>query len=492
MAITRTRPPDAPGAPPLATGAHRRWPRRLLIGLNIFVAMMIIATASTYGYFKYKFGQIPKIGELSELLRDNAPGEPMNVLFVGSDSRDDIADEESESFGRDQVSGQRADAIILLHVDPRTTEARMLSIPRDLWVPIHGTGKSNKINGAFNGGPKQLIPTVSEALGIPIDHYVQMDFNGFRGLVDAVGGVEMYIPSPVRDRQTGLSIPDPGCVRFDGNMALAWVRSREFQQMESGRWRVDPTADHGRIQRQQDFIRRLMREAAADAKSLNIFTIKDMVNTAVKNVQIDEEFDEDQLVGLARRFRSLEPEAVEMLTLPTTGAGIRGVSALKIKQPDAQPILDRFLPSPDPAEEPPADVHPNSVGMRVLNGSGEGGQAGDAGAGLREHGFNIRGVGDADNFGYRSSVIRYGTGQRDKALLVASKIKGGAELREASGLVGVDLVLITGADFDGIKAAGGAAPGPSASSAPSEPAPAPAAEEPTSDATAQPDLEPAC
>jgi hypothetical protein len=256
-------------------------------------------------------------------------------------------------------------------------------------------------------------------------------------------------------------------------MALAWVRSREFQQMESGRWRVDPTADHGRIQRQQDFIRRLMRKAGSRAKSLNIFTIKDMVNATVKHVQIDEEFSDDQLVALARRFRSLEPDAVGMLTLPTTGAGIKGVSALKIKQPDAQPIIDRFIAAPEPPpEEPPADVHPNSVGVRVLNGSGRSGQASDAANGLREHGFNIRGVGDADGFGYRSTVIRYATGQRDKAVLLSSKLKGGAELQEASGLVGVDLVLVTGRSYDGVAAAGGAAV-PPASSSPPPPAQAP-------------------
>jgi LCP family protein required for cell wall assembly len=362
----------------------------------------------------------------------------------------------------------------------------MLSIPRDLWVPIHGTSRSNKINSAFNGGPEQLIPTVSGALGIPIDHYVQMDFNGFRGLVEAVGGVNMYVPSPARDRQTGLFIPDPGCVSFDGHMALAWVRSREYQHMEGGRWRTDPTADHGRIQRQQDFIRRLMREAAADAKSLNIFTIKDMVNTAVQNVQIDEGFDEDQLVGLARRFRSLEPDAVEMLTLPTTGAGLRGISALKIKQPDAQPILDRFIAAPEPSEEPPPDVHPNSVGMRVLNGSGQGGQAGDAAAGLRAHGFNIRGVGDADRFNYQSTVIRYGQGQRGKALLVSSKIQGGAQLQEASGLLGVDLVLITGTGFQGIAAAASSPPADAPTSAP------PATEAQRQEAAPPPPAEPAC
>lgn len=484
MATTRTRPPTAPGAPLLPTRRPRRWPRRLLIGLNVLVAMMIIATASTYGYFKYKFGQIPKIGELQQLLRGVDPGEPMNVLFVGSDSRAEISEEETDSFGT--VGGQRADAIILLHVDPRTTTARMLSVPRDLWVPIHGTERSNKINSAFNGGPQQLIPTVSNALGIPIDHYVQMDFNGFRGLVDAVGGVNMYLPSPVRDRQTGLFVPEPGCVRFDGQLALAWVRSREFQQMEGGRWRVDPTADHGRIQRQQDFIRRLMREASRDAKSLNPFTIKDMVNTAVNNVRIDEEFDEDRLVDLAWHFRSLQPDAVEMLTLPTTGAGIKGVSALKVKQPEAAPILERFLPAPEPSEEPPPGVHPNSVGMRVLNGSGRGGEAGDAASGLRAHGFNIRGVGDADSFTYRSTVIRYGQGQRDKALLVASKIKGGAQLQEASGLVGVDLVLVTGSSFEGVQAAGGAPPTDAPTSAPPPANEAPPEKEAAEPAPAEP------
>ena len=237
-------PPSEEVVPPRQR--TRSWPRRLLIAANIVVALCVVTTAGGYGYVRWKFGQIDTIDDLGDVLRrgggDDVPiGEPMNVLVVGSDTRENIDQAGTDNFGgTKEVKGQRSDTIILLRVDPKKEQAAMLSIPRDLYVPIAGTNRSNRINTAFEAGEGRLIETVNEALGIPIDHYVQVDFNGLRGIVGAVGGVQIYSPARARDTVTGLNIPNPGCVTLDGNQALAYVRAGQYQYFENGKWRYRP------------------------------------------------------------------------------------------------------------------------------------------------------------------------------------------------------------------------------------------------------------
>ena len=124
---------------------ERRWPRRLLIGANIFVALCVLVTAGGYGYIRLKYGQINKV-DLCSVLRqcgkDDA-GVPMNVLLVGSDTRETASSEDKKTSGAaSQVGGQRSDTIMILHVDPRAEKAAILSIPRDTYLPIAGTNRS--------------------------------------------------------------------------------------------------------------------------------------------------------------------------------------------------------------------------------------------------------------------------------------------------------------------------------------------------------------
>lgn len=455
-------PPDEVGQPRVRR--ERRWPRRLLIAANIIVALCVVTTAAGYGYVRWKFGQIATFDDLGDVLRrgggdDLPPGEPMNVLVVGSDTREGVEAAGSDNFGGTRkVQGQRSDTIILLRVDPENEQAAMLSIPRDLYVEIAGTGRSNRINTAFEAGQDRLIQTVNDALGVPIDHYVQVDFNGFRGIVGAVGGVQIYSPARARDTVTGLNIPNPGCVTLDGNQALAYVRSRQYQYYENGKWRTDPTGDLGRIQRQQDFVRRVLKKANEKARGLNFPAISRLVDTGVKNVQIDKGFGPGEIAQLANRFKSLDPNAVQMLTIPTVPANVGGASVLRMKQPEAQQVIDTFLAKAPVAGAPAAavpNIPPGNIRVRVLNGSGAEGQAREVGGDLGALGFNVAGLGQADSFRYTDSVISYAAGQLDKAKVVQSKIQGPSQLKEDPTLRSIDVVVITGGAFGGVA---GAAP----------------------------------
>lgn len=435
-----------------------------------------------YAYLKWQFGRVPKISFDCDVLRDcgdDDSGRPMNVLLVGSDARENIRAEEQERFGTEKDSGgQRSDTIIVLHADPRAQKAAILSIPRDLAVPIAGrpSQRPDRINSAFQNGPEVLIRTIRESLGIEIDHYAEVDFNGFRSVVDAIGGVTLFFDAPARDRVSGLDIQRSGCVEMDGETALAYVRSRNYQYLENGKWHKDGTADLGRIERQQVFIRRVLGKASRAGR--NPLTLNALVNTAVDKVTIDKAFSTKDVFRLARQFKSLEPDAVEILNLPTTDARIDGKSVLRLVQPDAAQIIDRFNgkaePPPAPAGPPPR-VLPGTVRTRVLNGSGTSGQAGAAAQGLQKANFGVAGVGSADSFTYRHSEIRYGRGQRGKAELLQAYVDGSSVLKEDLTLPGGALVLVTGADFKGIR-------NPDGSPAQSTSGPATTAKAPRADA----------
>src|SRR5438874_3393981 len=142
--------PGPGGAPPLLP--RRRWHRRLLIILNVVVALSLLGAGGAYGYVKWKFGSIHRIS-LGDSLRPSAenPGKVMNVLLVGCDTRSTLSKADQKRFGGSDVTGSRSDTIMVLHVDPKQKKAAILSLPRDLYVPI-ASGGQNKINSAFNNG----------------------------------------------------------------------------------------------------------------------------------------------------------------------------------------------------------------------------------------------------------------------------------------------------------------------------------------------------
>ena len=432
----------------------------MLVATNVFVAVCLISVGSAYAYFKVQLGNIKTLNFGQGVLRSGAdnPGKVMNVLLVGSDSRANVGKQDCVHYGcAADVSGQRSDTIMVLHVDPRQKKAAILSIPRDLWVPIYDergtTTHRQRINTAFDTGPEPLIQTISHNVGIPIDHYAEVDFVGFQSIVNAIGGVSVYFPAPARDSYSGLNIAVAGCFHMDGKMALAYVRSRHYEYYESGRWRSDPTSDFGRIARQQDFIHRVLKKAVGTGLT-NPIALNDLISTGVHYLTVDNHLSTSDMVTLARRFKSLSPDAVDNYTLPTTPANIGGAAVLLLKQADAQQMIDTFLanvPAPSGGQTARPNVIPGSVRIRVLNGAGVSGLAGKTAVDLQSDGFEMSGKGDADSFHYVQSVIRFGQGQQDKAALVQSVITGGAELQPDPSLVGTDVVLVLGSNFGGVQ-----------------------------------------
>lgn len=421
---------------------------RLFVVLAVVLVIITAGTAAAFAYVQVRLGEVERVDPAG--LGGSAEGE--TILLVGSDSRAGL-EPGQESFGTtEHVSGRRSDAIMLLRLKPGGGAA-VLSVPRDLWVPIAGTGRSGRINGAYGGGPERLIQTVTQALGVPIDHYVEVNFDGFRSVVDAVGGLNVYFPHPARDGLAELDVPASGCVALTGSQGLAFVRSRQYESFQDGRWRRDPTGDFGRIERQQDFIRRMLSKAVSRGVR-NPLVANDLLEALVQNVTFDRDLGALDLVRLGWAMRSLDSGSLEMMTLPTVGAGIAGVSALKTQEPEATEVLNRFM-NPPPADSGAAV--PAEVRVRVLNGSGREGEAGLASDALTHSGFDVIEVGDARSR-VGNTVVSYADGALAKAELVAGYIGGATDLRAEPTLSDVDVELVTGGTFAGVQVPGGDEP----------------------------------
>lgn len=481
-------------------GAHAKptgrspWPHRLLIAANVFLGVCIMASAAAYGYLKLKLGEFERV-DLACALRNcgnDDPGQPMNVLLVGSDTRANISKEEQVKFGTTKdVAGVRTDTMMILHIDPRAKKAAVLSVPRDLYVPIAGTNRTDRINTAFGeqpgsrhtvttrsgqsrgrqtttstttvavkDGAPRLIATIRQSLGIEIDHYIEVDFNGFRDIVSAVGGVTVPFPAPARDKLAGLDVKKAGCVELSGDQALSYVRSRNYQYLEAGRWRTEPSGDIGRIARQQDFIRRMIRRAIGSVQR-NPLKFNPLVEAGTKNVKLDKTLSNKDILRLGKRFRSLDPEAVDMLTLPADDFRVRetGAAVLKLRAAEAQIIVDRFNGrSAVEQTGPPPSIPPGGVRVRVLNGTGIAGQASQVMRKLNVIGFGAGGIGSVPGFGQTTTEIRYGSGQLAKAKVLQAYIVGGATLVPDTTLRGGDLVLTIGSRFVAVRDPKAAAP----------------------------------
>ena len=457
-----TRRPPARVSPERAKVLRqRRRRRRLLIAFTAFTAFCTFWVGLGYVYVQRRLAQINRVN-LPALGADS--GAVMNVLLVGSDSRANLQGSVAEGFGKGEVEGQRSDTVMILHIDPGSQKAAIVSVPRDLYVPIAGTNFSDRVNAAFAlGGPDQLIATVQQALRITIHHYVQVDFVGFKDIVDTVGGVTMYIPYQVRDTVIGLTLP-LGCKELDGQQGLSWVRSRNMEFLINGTWQADGRGDLGRIERQQDFIRRMMKKAL-NAGVTNPIQLNRLIGIGVKDVTFDSGLSTKDLTALGRRFSSLDADKVVLGTLPTSPADIDGKSVLKLQTAQAQPMIDLLngrisvdgTPTTvagagaAPPTAPPSTVKASDVRVRVLNGVGTAGAATKAATTLTGAGYVVVEKGDAPALAAKTSIT-HGPGQAAKAQLLQGALLTPAIVREDATLRSADVNLVLGADYTGFKA----------------------------------------
>jgi LCP family protein required for cell wall assembly len=323
----------------------------------------------------------------------------------------------------------------------------------------------NRINAAFNNGPDLLIQTIETDLGIPISHYISVNFDGFQNMVGALGGLTMNFPDPVKDSYSGLRVSTTGCQSVSGATALELVRARHLYYEKGGEWLYDGLSDLSRIQRQDAFFRALLNKA--NGSITNPFAINAFLGAAVSNLTIDDTLGEGEILSLARQFHGIGESGLHTETLPTysfTTAG--GAAVLGEAQPYDARIISAFNALGTPvATTPPTTsttvtsatplVAPSSIRVEVLNGVGGPSLATTTGQSLRSIGYDVVSAGDAAQFGYTTSEIEYGTGGLEAAQTLASSLLGGAELISTPNLSGNELTLILGSSFTGVAAPAG-------------------------------------
>ena len=218
---------------------------------------------------------------------------------------------------------------MLWRVNPATSQVAVLSFPRDLWVTIAGRSSQQRINVAYQrDNPQRLIDTIYQNFLIPVDHFIQVDFCAFKILVDAVKGVSVPFEFPVRDANTGLNVPEAGCYTFDGDHALAYVRSRKLEYLtEDGDWETDGTSDLGRISRQQDFIRRTVDSLLASG-AFNPDVIRALIQTSDDYVVLDSDLSFNKQLEFAGVLRGIDPASITTYQIEARGTKIQGQSVL--------------------------------------------------------------------------------------------------------------------------------------------------------------------
>ena len=344
--------------------SRRRWVR-LLSWLSVALsALLVLATGAGYALLDHYDGNIDRLPGVIGAGADaeRTPEGPLNILVVGSDSREGLVGEEAfQGTGDEFITGQRSDVVMLVHLFGSDRRTQFVSIPRDTYVDIPAfrdprTGKTSparkdRLNSAFNtGGPPLLVSTVQQLTGVRVQHYVQVDFRGFKALVDRVEGVEICLSEPQKDFRSGIDLP-AGRQTVQGEQALAFVRQR------SGLAR----GDIDRIRRQQLLLGALVRKVLSAGTLLNPIRLNGVLQTATTSLQVDETLTTSRLRDLALRLREQDPGSFVFTTAPVADLNARrgGASVVVLDPAESGRLWDRLRrdipPPPPPPGAPPPD-----------------------------------------------------------------------------------------------------------------------------------------
>ncbi len=301
-AAPRTRPGGGRGVGAPGGGRRGLRPRRIFAILALVIVVVIVATVGMYFYLNSK---LIRIDALTDYPGRPAPGAGTNWLITGSDSRQGLtrAQERQLATGKlSDISGHRSDTILILHIPSNGLPATLISIPRDSYVPIPGHG-SSKINAAYDfGGAPLLAQTLQNVTGLYINHYMGIGFGGFVNVVDAVGGVNMCLPGPMRDPKAGLNLK-AGCQTLDGAQALGYVRTRNFA-----------ISDLQREQDQRLFMKALLTKMTSPSVILNPFRALPAASGSASSLTVDQGANLYDLAKAAFALKSAQTTTVPIAT----------------------------------------------------------------------------------------------------------------------------------------------------------------------------------
>ena len=318
----QTAAQPAPGAPKRrGKGLKRHTVAKVVLATVVVLALVTgLSVVFLYRHLSGNLnsldvgGQLEIGGDRPEKKVVEGPKEPLNVLVMGSDTREGAGNNIDNLTGL----GERSDTTILLHLSADRERAYGISIPRDSVVdrPTCKDEDGGQLPGgtrvlwneAFSvGGPACTMRQFEQLTGVRLDHFVVVDFEGFRDMVDAIGGVEVCIPETVDDRAHGIYL-EAGTRKIEGQEALNYVRER---------YAVSGGSDIGRMKRQQAFIASMAHQLVTAGTLANPIKIVRFLEAATKSLTLDEEIGSLKKIGeLAYEFRDIGLSKIQFLTIP--------------------------------------------------------------------------------------------------------------------------------------------------------------------------------
>lgn len=336
--------------------------RAIRIITSLSVAIVLVSSVSSFGLGQVS-SSIARIDVFNSINdRPEKTSKAENYLLVGSDTREGLTKEQMRELrvgSTATAAGGRSDTMLIIHLSKSRDRAYIISLPRDslVVIPEHVSSsdkktiipdRKGKLNSAFSyGGAPLLIETIERATSIKIDHYVEVSFAGFAGIVDALGGIEVCTKVDIDDPKSHLVL-SAGVHTLNGIEALKYVRTRDF----------DGRGDIGRMQRQQQFMSAVLNKATSSGTLLNPFKVKNFINASLASVKLDSGLAPDDLLTLAKQMKNLSSGNVRTLTVPLSNPNGRydGLSVviwdevlgadLWTRVRDDLPLVDEVTPTP--------------------------------------------------------------------------------------------------------------------------------------------------
>src|SRR5690625_1517689 len=436
-------------------GASRLSPGQWIA--TIFTAVTIVVSLLGYGWYQSIIGNITTTEvDTEEWDRPANVEGVMNILLIGSDERSgDNAD-----YG--EAEGERPDTMLIASINVDNEAATLINLPRDLMVDLpeceaveeyEGMSAHNgMINSAMTfGGMGCQWKTVEQVTGVHLDHFVVMDFVGFKDMIDAIGGVEMCIPEPVDDPKAHLVL-DAGLQVLDGEESLGFVRCRYGQGGGS---------DLSRIDRQQEVMGAMLRGVLGSDVMGKPVAITDCLGAVSDSITTDEDLTVALMTSTAISVREVDLDRVQFVTAPN-GQHPDDENRITLKEPDASELCEEINSGTDltgvgdedaPSDDSDASVDPSDITLEVLNNTAVEGLASEVEAVLLSDGYVVTDTGNPEARSPEATTIYHVPGEEEAAQLLADHI-GQAQVVEAADL-NQSLELVIGEDWQGVAGSGG-------------------------------------
>lgn len=440
----------------------KRKRRIALISLAVVCVLMLGGIGAAWAYITQVDSSLRDDLDadlLNSLAVTDSPSDPFYMLLIGADKSEDR--DASGEFG----GSYRTDSMILARVDPQEKEVTLISVPRDTRVNIPGHGEQ-KINAAYAfGGASLAVDTVSELAGVPISHYAEIDFDGFKAVVDALGGVEVDVPMEINDDMAGGHV-DAGLQTLNGEQALILCRSRHnYDDIGNG--------DAIRAANQRLVLSAIMKKVM----NSDVATITNTVSTLAEYVTTD--YSVTGLIGLAQSMMGIDvSNSVYTAAVPTTSVYENDIWWEVLDEAAWEEMMDRVKQGLSPTEETQIDeasgatmssaggggsanadsssssssssgsVSLSGVHISVKNGSGISGCANEAAAKLTPDGAIIE-TGNADDFNYSQTIIVYENSSQSEQAQKIADLLGVGQVKQNDGTYAFsgDFLVVVGSDW---------------------------------------------